>query len=249
MSVPLKKPEESVASDTFKDPEDNLARGELFLLVLSVLCLLMTFPISLCFCLQVVTEYEEPVIMRFGHIRKNVSRGAGVYFILPCTDTLTKVDMRTKALELPFQEIFTKDPLVIDVDGVVYYRVQDAFLAVTKVSDADVATNLLAKAIMKNTLGTQTLSHLISDREKVAKEIQVLLGNITADWGVTIEHVEIKNVKTRVNVVSPGNVTPQPRPVKEASIFLQDSPVSIQFRCLKADGAHPSPHTSTIIFT
>ncbi|ETE66881.1 Erythrocyte band 7 integral membrane protein, partial [Ophiophagus hannah] len=70
-------------------------------------------------------------------------------------------------------QIFTKDPLIIDVDGVVYYRVRDAFLAVTKISDADAATSLLAKAIMKNTLGTQTLSHLISDREKVAKEIQV----------------------------------------------------------------------------
>ncbi|KAL7980956.1 hypothetical protein Chor_002110, partial [Crotalus horridus] len=121
---------------------------------------------------QVVTEYEEPVIMRFGHARKNVGKGAGVYFILPCTDSLTKVDMRTKAIELPFQEIFTKDPLIIDVDGVIYYRVQDAFLAVTKISDVDAATNLLAKAIMKNTLGAQTLSHLISDREKIAKEIQ-----------------------------------------------------------------------------
>uniref|UniRef100_A0A8C6XIE1 Podocin n=1 Tax=Naja naja TaxID=35670 RepID=A0A8C6XIE1_NAJNA len=107
--------------------------------------------------------------MRFGHVRKNVSRGPGVYFILPFTDSLTKVDMRTKVLELPFQEIFTKDPLIIDVDGVVHYRVRDALLAVTKISDADAATSLLAKAIMKNTLGSQTLSHLISDREKVAR--------------------------------------------------------------------------------
>ncbi|XP_039183034.1 stomatin-like isoform X2 [Crotalus tigris] len=247
MSVSLKKPEESEGSDTLQDPEDNLARGELFLLILSVLCLLMTFPVSIWFCLQVVTEYEEPVIMRFGHARKNVGKGAGVYFILPCTDSLTKVDMRTKAIELPFQEIFTKDPLIIDVDGVIYYRVQDAFLAVTKISDVDAATNLLAKAIMKNTLGAQTLSHLISDREKIAKEIQVLLDNITRDWGVKVEHVEIKNVKTQVNVVSPRSVTPQP--LKEVSIFLQDSPVSIQLRCLKADNAHPSPHISTIIFS
>ncbi|KAM3825805.1 stomatin-like [Vipera latastei] len=247
MSVPLKKPEESLGSDTLQDPEDNLARGELFLLVLSVLCLLMTFPVSVCFCLQVVNEYEEPVIMRFGHVRKNIAKGPGVYFILPCIDSLTKVDMRTKALELPFQEIFTKDPLIIDVDGVIYYRIQDAFLSVTKVSDPDAATSLLAKAIMKNTLGAQTLSHLISDREKIAKEIQVLLDNITADWGVKVEHVEIKNVKTQV--VSPRSVTPQPGPLKEVSIFLQDSPLSIQLRCLKADGAHPKPHTSTIIFS
>ncbi|XP_026568266.1 erythrocyte band 7 integral membrane protein-like [Pseudonaja textilis] len=177
-----------------------------------------------------------------------ISFPKGVYFILPFTDSLTKVDMRTKALELPFQEIFTKDPLIIDVDGVVYYRVRDAFLAATKISDADAATSLLAKAIMKNTLGTQTLSHLISDREKVAKEIQALLNNITADWGVTIEHVEIKNVKTRVNVVPPGDVMPPPRAAKELSLFLQDSPVSIQLRCLKADSAHPSPRLSTIVF-
>ncbi|XP_015680175.1 erythrocyte band 7 integral membrane protein [Protobothrops mucrosquamatus] len=100
---------------------------------------------------------------------------------------------------------------------------------------------------MKNTLGAQTLSHLISDREKIAKEIQALLDNITRDWGVKVEHVEIKNVKTQVNIVSPRSVTPQP--LKEVSIFLQDSPVSIQLRCLKADSARPSPHTSTIIFS
>ncbi|XP_070614298.1 stomatin-like [Erythrolamprus reginae] len=248
MPAPLKKSEDTMGSEMFKDPEDNLARGELFLLVLSVLCILMTFPISVCLCLQIVTEYEEPVILRFGHVRKNVSRGAGVYIILPCTDTLTKVDMRLKTTELPFQEIFTKDPLIIDVDGVVYYRVQDALLSVTKVSNADAATELLAKALMKNTLGTHPLSYLISDREKVAKEIQVLLNNVTVDWGIRVEQVEIKNVKTRVNVVSPGSVSPQQRLAKEAAVFLQDSPASIQIRCLKPDSAQPNPHISTIIF-
>ncbi|KAM6431249.1 stomatin-like isoform 11-T12 [Liasis olivaceus] len=124
----------------------------------------------------------------------------GVYFVLPCTDTLIKVDMRTKTFDMPFQEIFTKDPLIIDVDGVVYYRVQNAPLAVTKVTNADSATHLLAKAIMKNTLGAQNLCHIISERDKVAKDIQALLDNVTGDWGVKIERVEIKNVKTRVNV-------------------------------------------------
>ncbi|KAM6431250.1 stomatin-like isoform 12-T14 [Liasis olivaceus] len=115
-------------------------------------------------------------------------------------DTLIKVDMRTKTFDMPFQEIFTKDPLIIDVDGVVYYRVQNAPLAVTKVTNADSATHLLAKAIMKNTLGAQNLCHIISERDKVAKDIQALLDNVTGDWGVKIERVEIKNVKTRVNV-------------------------------------------------
>ncbi|KAM6431251.1 stomatin-like isoform 13-T15 [Liasis olivaceus] len=145
--------------------------------------------------------------------------------------------------------IFTKDPLIIDVDGVVYYRVQNAPLAVTKVTNADSATHLLAKAIMKNTLGAQNLCHIISERDKVAKDIQALLDNVTGDWGVKIERVEIKNVKTRVNVVAPRNMMPQPKPVKEASILLQESPLSLQLHYLKADGAHSGQPNSTIIFS
>ncbi|KAM6431240.1 stomatin-like isoform 2-T2 [Liasis olivaceus] len=164
-------------------------------------------------------------------------------------DTLIKVDMRTKTFDMPFQEIFTKDPLIIDVDGVVYYRVQNAPLAVTKVTNADSATHLLAKAIMKNTLGAQNLCHIISERDKVAKDIQALLDNVTGDWGVKIERVEIKNVKTRVNVVAPRNMMPQPKPVKEASILLQESPLSLQLHYLKADGAHSGQPNSTIIFS
>ncbi|XP_063172110.1 stomatin-like isoform X1 [Candoia aspera] len=187
--------------------------------------------------------------MRLGHIRKNVARGPGVYFILPCTDTLIKVDMRTKTFDMPSQEIFTKDPLIIDVDGVVYYRIHDALLAVTKVTNADSATRLLAKAIVKNTLAAQNLCHIISEREKVARDIQALLDNVTGDWGVKVERVEIKNVKTRVNVVTPGHAMSPPKPVKEASLFLQESPLSLQLRCLKADSAHPSQQYSTIIFS
>ncbi|XP_063172111.1 stomatin-like isoform X2 [Candoia aspera] len=160
--------------------------------------------------------------MRLGHIRKNVARGPGVYFILPCTDTLIKVDMRTKTFDMPSQEIFTKDPLIIDVDGVVYYRIHDALLAVTKVTNADSATRLLAKAIVKNTLAAQNLCHIISEREKVARDIQV---------------------------VTPGHAMSPPKPVKEASLFLQESPLSLQLRCLKADSAHPSQQYSTIIFS
>ncbi|KAM6431243.1 stomatin-like isoform 5-T5 [Liasis olivaceus] len=150
------------------------------------------------------------------------SQEMGVYFVLPCTDTLIKVDMRTKTFDMPFQEIFTKDPLIIDVDGVVYYRVQNAPLAVTKVTNADSATHLLAKAIMKNTLGAQNLCHIISERDKVAKDIQV---------------------------VAPRNMMPQPKPVKEASILLQESPLSLQLHYLKADGAHSGQPNSTIIFS
>ncbi|KAM6431241.1 stomatin-like isoform 3-T3 [Liasis olivaceus] len=246
MSKALRKREESVESETLEggkseeDIEDDLAQGEWFLLVLSLVCLILTFPFSVWLCLQVVNEYEEPVIMRLGHIRKNVARGP---------DTLIKVDMRTKTFDMPFQEIFTKDPLIIDVDGVVYYRVQNAPLAVTKVTNADSATHLLAKAIMKNTLGAQNLCHIISERDKVAKDIQALLDNVTGDWGVKIERVEIKNVKTRVNVVAPRNMMPQPKPVKEASILLQESPLSLQLHYLKADGAHSGQPNSTIIFS
>ncbi|MEJ1275054.1 hypothetical protein NN561_005949 [Cricetulus griseus] len=125
---------------------------------------------------------------------------ACLFFILPCTDSFIKVDMRTISFDIPPQEVLTKDSVTISVDGVVYYRVQNATLAVANITNADSATRLLAQTTLRNALGTKNLSQILSDREEIAHHMQSTLDDATDDWGIKVERVEIKDVKLPVQL-------------------------------------------------
>ncbi|MGH0174900.1 UNVERIFIED_CONTAM: hypothetical protein FKN15_072668 [Acipenser sinensis] len=98
---------------------------------------------------------------------------SGIFFVLPCTDTFVKVDIRTISFDIPPQEILTKDSVTVCVDGVVYFRVSSAIASVANVSDSDQATRLLAQTTLRNVLGTKNLSQILSDREEIAHNMQV----------------------------------------------------------------------------
>uniref|UniRef100_A0A8D2J6K0 Podocin n=1 Tax=Varanus komodoensis TaxID=61221 RepID=A0A8D2J6K0_VARKO len=154
------------ASKTFR-------ASEWILVILSFFFTVLTFPVSVWLCIKIVSAFERAVFLRLGHMRKGQAEGPGMYFVLPCTDTVITVDMRTKSFYIPLQEILTKDPVTVDVDGVIYYRVQDAILAVTNVTNADSATLLLAETTLRNVLGTNNFSQIVSNREKIAQSIKV----------------------------------------------------------------------------
>ncbi|XP_044295648.1 stomatin-like [Varanus komodoensis] len=233
----------SGASKTFR-------ASEWILVILSFFFTVLTFPVSVWLCIKIVSAFERAVFLRLGHMRKGQAEGPGMYFVLPCTDTVITVDMRTKSFYIPLQEILTKDPVTVDVDGVIYYRVQDAILAVTNVTNADSATLLLAETTLRNVLGTNNFSQIVSNREKIAQSIKSILDNATGSWGVTVEHVEIRDVKTTVKVMAAEAGKSPPRTVKEASIVITESPMSLQFRCLqKTEDATTSHQSSTIVFT
>ncbi|XP_061459751.1 stomatin-like isoform X2 [Rhineura floridana] len=197
-------PEEAPAADKdtapSEKPEQGLDASEWILVVLSFIAVTLTFPLSIWLCIEVVYEYEQAVILRLGHMKKGGAKGPGVYFLLPCTDIILRVDMRTRSVNLPLQEIFTKDPLNVDVDGVIYFRVKNPVLAVTGAIDVDTAIQLLAQTTLKMVVGTKNLSEVISNREKIAQSVQSTLDNVISHWGVKVERVEINDVKARVKV-------------------------------------------------
>ncbi|XP_063001048.1 stomatin-like [Elgaria multicarinata webbii] len=247
--TPEKPPNEALK------PRNNSNQGfrasEWILVILSYFLTVLTFPLSIWLCIKIVNAFERAVILRLGHMRRGAAEGPGMYFVLPCTDTVITVDMRTKSCSIPLQEILTKDPLPVDIDGVIYYRVQDATLAVTHVTDPDLATLFLAETTLRNVVGTNYLSQIIINRENIAQSIQSILDKATGDWGITVEHVEIRDVKTTVKLTAAAE-TPKspPKMVKEASIVITDSPVSLQFRCVqKTEDANTCQQTSTIVFT
>ncbi|MBN3288419.1 STOM protein, partial [Polyodon spathula] len=144
------------------------------LVILSYLMFIITFPLSVWMCIKIVQEYERAVIFRLGRITSGKAKGPGmcIFFVLPCTDTFVKVDLRTISFDIPPQEILTKDSVTVSVDGVVFFRVQSAIASVANVTNADQATRLLAQTTLRNVLGTKNLSQILSDREEIAHNMQ-----------------------------------------------------------------------------
>ncbi|KAF0038390.1 hypothetical protein F2P81_008874 [Scophthalmus maximus] len=216
--------------------------------------------------LQIVQEYERAVIFRLGRITDRKAKGPGIFFVLPCTDSFVKVDLRTVSFDIPPQEILTKDSVTVCVDGVVYFRVSDPIASVANVSNADFATRLLAQTTLRNVLGTKNLSELLSDREGIAHSMQTSLDQATDDWGIKVERVEIKDVKlphqlqramaaeaeasreARAKVIAAEGEMNASRALKEASLVIAESPSGLQLRYLQTLSTIAAEKNSTIIF-
>lgn len=236
------------------------------LVLVSILLTLATFPLSIWMCIKIVKEYERAIIFRLGRILKGGAKGPGMFFILPCTDTFIKVDMRTISFDIPPQEVLTKDSVTVSVDGVVYYRVQNATLAVANITNADAATRLLAQTTLRNVLGTKNLAEILSDREEIAHSMQSTLDDATDDWGIKVQRVEIKDVKlpmqlqramaaeaeaareARAKVIAAEGEMNASRALKEASLVIAESPSALQLRYLQTLNTIAAEKNSTIIF-
>ena len=152
------------------------------LVILSYTLIVITFPLSICYCLRVVQEYERCVIFRLGRNRTDGPRGPGLFFILPCIDSLIKLDLRTVTFDVPPQEILTKDSVTITVDAVVYFKLFDPVLSVNRVADSQFSTRLLAATTLRNILGTKTLQEILQDKESLSQNMQRILDAATNDW-------------------------------------------------------------------
>ncbi|XP_060106940.1 stomatin [Heteronotia binoei] len=251
----------------FGEGSDNgLGMCGWLLVIVSFILTLVTFPISVWMCIKIVKEYERAIIFRLGRILKGGAKGPGLFFVLPCTDNIIKVDMRTISFDIPPQEILTKDSVTVNVDGVVYYRVQNATLAVANITNADSATRLLAQTTLRNVLGTKNLSQILSDREEIAHSMQSTLDDATDDWGIKVERVEIKDVKlpiqlqramaaeaeaareARAKVIAAEGEMNASRALKEASIVITESPAALQLRYLQTLTTIAAEKNSTIVF-
>jgi regulator of protease activity HflC (stomatin/prohibitin superfamily) len=148
--------------------------------------------IILALSIKVVREYERVVVFRLGRLLG--ARGPGVVFILPVIDRFRKIDLRVLTLDIPKQRIITKDNVTVDVDAVVYFRVNDANQAVVKVQDYVVATSLLSQTTLRDVLGQVEFDELLTKREELNKRLQVILDEFTDPWGVKVSAVSIKDV-------------------------------------------------------
>jgi len=254
--------------NNMRDDEGSAAGGvcEIVLLTFSIILIVITFPISIFFCIRIVQEYERAVIFRLGRIKKGGAVGPGMFFVVPCTDEIRVMDLRTVSFDVPPQEILTKDSVTVSVDAVVYYNIRNPMDAVCNVSDYSKSTRLLSATTLRNILGTKTLSELLSERDTIAKDLKSMIDTATDPWGIDIERVEVKDVRlpqslqramaaeaeatrdARAKVIAAEGEQKASKALKEASDIISESPAALQLRYLQTLATISSEKNSTIVF-
>ena len=135
--------------------------------------------------IKIVKEYERAVIMRLGRINGG-AKGPGLFWVLPCTDSIQVIDLRTVTFDVPPQEILTKDSVTVAVDAVCYFRTFNPVIAVTQAENATVSTRQLAATTLRNILGMRTLQEILQEKEEIATDMQRHLDSVTHAWYLTL---------------------------------------------------------------
>ncbi|XP_063812409.1 stomatin-like [Pseudophryne corroboree] len=259
------KPETSKDDPEALPGKENIDCFGVVIIIFSFLIVLVTFPISIWFCIKIVQEYERAVIFRLGRVRSG-AKGPGIFWILPCTDDFCRLDLRTVSFSVPPQEVLTKDSVTIMVDAVVFYRIFNPIITVVKVDNANQATQMLAQTTLRNMLGTKSLTDILIDREEMAEQMGRSLYDATKEWGIKVERVEIKDVKlplslqramaaeaeasreARAKVVAAEGEMNASRALKEAAVIMSESPAALQLRYLQTLSHIAAEQNSTIVF-
>jgi regulator of protease activity HflC (stomatin/prohibitin superfamily) len=166
-----------------------MGAGTIVVIVVVVLLLLIILPTAV----KIVQEYERGVIFRLG--RLTGAKGPGLFFILPFVDRMVRVDLRVVTLDVPPQDVITKDNVTVKVTAVVYFRVVDPQNSVVKVLDHIRATSQIAQTTLRNVLGQVELDELLASREKLNQMLQKIIDEYTEPWGVKVSNVNIKDVE------------------------------------------------------
>jgi regulator of protease activity HflC (stomatin/prohibitin superfamily) len=213
---------------------------------------------------KVVTEYERGVIFRLGRLVG--AKGPGLFFIVPFVDRMVKVDLRTVTMDVPSQEVITRDNVTVRVNAVVYFRVVDPQASVVKVMDHVRATSQISQTTLRNVLGQSDLDELLTQREKLNLMLQKIIDEHTDPWGVKVSVVEIKEVELaeemkrsmaaqaeaererRAKIIHAEGEMQASAKLTEAAAIIGTEPAAIQLRYLQTLTEIAAEKNSTIIF-
>jgi regulator of protease activity HflC (stomatin/prohibitin superfamily) len=223
------------------------------------------FAIPLFFlAIKVVQEYERGVIFRLGRLVG--ARGPGLFFILPFVERMVKVDLRVVTMDVPRQDVITKDNVTVKVDAVVYFRVVNPEDAVVKVMDYFRATSLVAQTTLRSVLGQSDLDELLSHREDVNQRLQQIIDEATEPWGIKVTIVEVRDVALPADMINAMSRQAQAERERRAKIIhaegefqaaarlaeagdvMADHPSTLQLRYLQTLTEIASERNSTVVF-
>ena len=214
--------------------------------------------------IRILKEYERGVIFRLG--RMIGYKGPGLIILIPVIDRMVKVSLRTVAMDVPPQDVITKDNVSVKVNAVLYFRVMDAGKAIVEVQDYLYATSQLAQTTLRSILGQFELDELLSTRDKINEELQVILDNHTDPWGIKISLVEVKHIdlpeemkrviarqaeaerERRAKVIHAEGEFQASEKLYNAATVLGKEPTAIQLRYLQTLVEVSAENNSTMIF-
>ncbi|HAR49458.1 membrane protein [Smithella sp. SCADC] len=235
--------------------------GTFSLPMIVVIVLIVMFLAS---AIKIMNEYERAVIFRLGRIRE--VKGPGLIIIIPGIDRVVKIDMRTITMDVPPQDVITKDNVSIKVSAVVYFRVMDANSAVTNVENYLFATSQLAQTTLRSVCGQMELDEILSEREKINMRLQEILDRSTEPWGIKISLVEVKHIdlpeemkrsmakqaeaerERRAKVINAEGEFQAAQKLIEAAALMETQPMSLQLRYLQTLNQIASENNSTTVF-
>ena len=229
--------------------------------VMTVLLLIAAFFIS---SVKILREYERAVVFRLGRIIG--AKGPGLIILIPGIDKMVKVDLRTVTLDVPPQDIITRDNVSVKVSAVVYFRVVDPIKAIVEVADFHFATSQLAQTTLRSVCGQGELDNLLAERDEINDRIQNILDKDTEPWGVKVAKVEVKEIdlpeemrramakqaeaerERRSTIINAEGEFQAAQRLADAARIIAASPSALQLRYLQTLKDISVEHNSTIIF-
>ena len=225
-----------------------------------VLAALILLPMTI----KIVTEYQRGVIFRLGRLLG--AKGPGLFLIIPFVDRLVKVDLRVITMDVPSQEVITKDNVTVRVNAVVFLRVVDPEAAVVKVLDHIRATSQISQTTLRNVLGQYELDELLTERDRLNQALQKIIDEQTDPWGVKVSAVEIKEVELpetmrrmmaaqaeaererRAKIIHAQGEFEASEKLAQAGAIIAKEPTTLQLRYLQTLTEVASEKNSTLIF-
>jgi regulator of protease activity HflC (stomatin/prohibitin superfamily) len=215
--------------------------------------------------IKVAREYERGVIFRLGRLLPE-PKGPGLFILIPIIDKMVKVDLRTITLNVPPQEVITKDNVPVRVNAVAYFRIVEPKAAIVQVENFMVATSQIAQTTLRSVLGQHMLDELLSERDKINQILQGIIDEATSPWGIKVSVVEVKDVEIpagmqramarqaeaererRAKVIAAEGEYQASERLRDAAQVMSEQPVSLQLRYLQTLLEIGSTNNSTVVF-
>ena len=230
----------------------------------ALIAVIIIFLFLLMSAIRIFREYERGVVFRLGRLVG--TKGPGLVLIIPIIDKVVRVSLRTIAMDVPPQDVITKDNVSVKVNAVLYFRVIDPSKAIVEVEDYLFATSQLAQTTLRSTLGMAELDDLLSEREKINRELQAITDHHTDPWGIKVSLVEVKHVdlpqemqraiarqaeaerERRAKVIHAEGEFQASQRLADAANVIAQAPIELQLRYLQTLTEVAAENNSTTIF-
>jgi regulator of protease activity HflC (stomatin/prohibitin superfamily) len=231
---------------------------------ITVLAIIVLVALFFMNAIRIVREYERGVIFRLGRLVG--AKGPGIFLIIPIVDKMVKITLRLVTLDVPPQEVITKDNVTATVNAVLFFRVVDPSAAVVNVQNYIEATRQIAMTTLRSILGGVELDHLLSERESINLKLQEIIDEQTDPWGIKVKTVEIKDVKIpgemqraiarqaeaererRAKIINAEGELQAASKLSEAAGIIAENPAALQLRYLQSLVDISAENASTIVF-